>query len=91
MEIKTPSTTDRIDFSKYLLPNTLTSNSFSLTSHQSFKSDKDQHLDLPSITFRQGKVCPGLGKAEDDKLANTSPAYLRLELAQVASELLDEF
>ena len=48
-------------------------------------------VEMPSITFREGRVCPGLGKADDDRLAVTSPAYLKLELAQAATELLDEF
>ena len=61
------------------------------TSHHRGSIDSAKSAEMPSITFRDGKVCPGLGKADDDRLAKTSPVYLRLELAQAAIEILDEF
>ena len=69
---------DRIDFNKYLLP-TVTSN-VENDAESEAKIDRTEEK-MPSIMFRDGKVCPGIGKAEDYRLAKNSPIYLRLELA----------
>ena len=40
---------------------------------------------MPSLRFRD-YVCEGLSKREDDIVAQTSLAYLRLELAQALAD-----
>jgi hypothetical protein len=71
-----------INFAKYLLPSSF-SEQTSLSSATAIILASDSQM--PALRFRD-YVCEGMSKDDDDRVAQTSSSYLRLELAQALTE-----